>query len=80
MVGHRSTGLPECGPTESSAPEPCYFWFHYYLCNITYGFPSPPESVAEVSGEDTLAQLLQIAVRKALKEAEGGALSECGEQ
>ena len=25
MVDHRSTGLPECGPTESSAPEPCYF-------------------------------------------------------
>ena len=24
MVGHRSTGLPECGPTESSAPEPCF--------------------------------------------------------
>ena len=24
MVGLRSTGLPECGPTESSAPEPCY--------------------------------------------------------
>ena len=24
MVGHRSSGLPECGPTESSAPEPCY--------------------------------------------------------
>ena len=25
MVGHRSTGLPECGPTESSAPEPCFY-------------------------------------------------------
>ena len=25
LVGHRSTGLPECGPTESSAPEPCLF-------------------------------------------------------
>ena len=23
MVDHRSTGLAECGPTESSAPEPC---------------------------------------------------------
>ena len=23
MVGHRSTVLPECGPTESSAPETC---------------------------------------------------------
>ena len=26
MVGHRSTGLPECGPTESSAPEPCLYF------------------------------------------------------
>ena len=25
MVDHKSTGLPECGPTESSAPEPCFF-------------------------------------------------------
>ena len=24
-IGHRSTGLPECGLTESSAPEPCLF-------------------------------------------------------
>ena len=24
MVGHRSIGLPECEPTESSAPEPCF--------------------------------------------------------
>ena len=24
MVGLRSTGLSECGLTESSAPEPCY--------------------------------------------------------
>ena len=28
MVGHRSTGLPECGPTESSAPEPCCFYIY----------------------------------------------------
>ena len=27
MVGLRSTGLPECGPTESSAPEPILFYF-----------------------------------------------------
>ena len=27
MVGHRSIGLPECGPTESSAPEPCLYYF-----------------------------------------------------
>ena len=26
MVGLRSTGLPECGPTESSAPEPCFLY------------------------------------------------------
>ena len=26
MVDHRSTGLPECGPTESSAPEPRFFF------------------------------------------------------
>ena len=25
MIDHRSTGLPECGPTETSAPEPCFF-------------------------------------------------------
>ena len=25
MVDHRSTGLPECGPTESSAPELFFF-------------------------------------------------------
>ena len=30
MVGHRSTGLPECGPTESSAPEPCFFYFYLF--------------------------------------------------
>ena len=28
MVGHRSTGLPECGPTESLAPEPCYYYYN----------------------------------------------------
>ena len=33
MVGHRSTGLPECGPTESSAPEPC---FHYITGEFNY--------------------------------------------
>ena len=33
MVGHRSTGLPECGPTESSAPEPCLF--PNYECKFT---------------------------------------------
>ena len=26
MIDHRSTGLPECGPTETSAPEPCFFF------------------------------------------------------
>ena len=30
MVGHRSTGLPECGPTESSAPEPCCLCFRSF--------------------------------------------------
>ena len=25
MVGYGSTGLPECGPTESSAPETCSY-------------------------------------------------------
>ena len=27
MVNHRITGLLECGPTESSAPEPCFSLF-----------------------------------------------------
>ena len=31
MVGHRSTGLPECGPTESSAPEPCFIHFDFFF-------------------------------------------------
>ena len=26
MIDHRSTGLPECGPTETSAPKPCLFF------------------------------------------------------
>ena len=30
MVGHRSTGLPECGPTESSAPEPCFLFVNLF--------------------------------------------------
>ena len=25
MVAHRSTSLPECGPTDYAAPEPCLF-------------------------------------------------------
>ena len=35
MVDHRSTGLPGCGPTESSAPEPCYIciYFFYFFFN-----------------------------------------------
>ena len=32
MVDHRSTGLPECGPTESSAPEPCSIYSHLNSC------------------------------------------------
>ena len=31
MVGQRSTGLPECGPTESSAPEPCLLLLLYQI-------------------------------------------------
>ena len=27
MFDHRSTGLPECGPTEFLAPEPCFVYF-----------------------------------------------------
>ena len=36
MVDHRSTGMPECGPIESSAPEPClsYFLFKIYWTNL----------------------------------------------
>ena len=40
MVGLRITGLPECGPTESSAPKPCCFYnlFHDYIfIPIKYG-------------------------------------------
>ena len=29
MIDHRSTGLPECGPTEISAPE--HFFFFNFL-------------------------------------------------
>ena len=29
MVGHRSTGLPECGSTESSAPNLVLFIFNF---------------------------------------------------
>ena len=36
MADHRSTGLPECGPTESSAPEPCFFNFLYFLVEIQF--------------------------------------------
>ena len=31
MVDHKSTGLPECAPTESSAPEPCYYYYFFRL-------------------------------------------------
>ena len=35
MVDHRSTGLPECGPTESSAPEPLiFFYFLQFLVEL----------------------------------------------
>ena len=34
MVDHRSTGLPECGPTESSAPEACFFYFLQFLVEL----------------------------------------------
>ena len=30
MVGHRITALPERGPTESSAPEPCFVYFIWF--------------------------------------------------
>ena len=36
MVGHRSTGLPECGPTESSAPEPCFFYRFRYISIVWF--------------------------------------------
>ena len=37
MVGHRSTSLPECGPTESSAPEPCFFFnFLKFLVKLQF--------------------------------------------
>ena len=36
MVDHRSTGLPECGPTESSAPEPCFFYFFQFLVELQF--------------------------------------------
>ena len=40
MVDHRSTGLPECGPTESSAPEPCFIiqQHTYDTCFVLSGF------------------------------------------
>ena len=36
MVGHRSTGLRECGPTESSAPEPCLKIYFKLIKNRFY--------------------------------------------
>ena len=33
MVEHRSISLPECGPTEYPAPEPC-FNMHQSLMNL----------------------------------------------
>ena len=40
MVDHRSTGPPECGPTKSSAPEPCFYW--YRIRNLPEGVPPTP--------------------------------------
>ena len=37
MIGHRSTGLPECGPTESSAPEPCFYFVFVIKKRLTIG-------------------------------------------
>ena len=31
VVDHRSAGLPECGPTESSAPETCFFFLFFFV-------------------------------------------------
>ena len=37
MIDHRSTGLPECGPTETSAPEPCFFYnFVKFLVELQF--------------------------------------------
>ena len=36
MVDHRSTGLPECGPTESSAPEACFFYYLQFLVELKF--------------------------------------------
>ena len=37
MIDHRSTGLPECGPTETSAPEPCFSYnFLTFLVELQF--------------------------------------------
>ena len=36
MIDHRSTGLPECGPTETSAPEPFFFNFLQFLVELLF--------------------------------------------
>ena len=55
MVDHRSTGLPECGPTESSAPEPCYLYLlftHSIAINIV-----PSGTPVYLNRADTEVQL-----------------------
>ena len=34
MIDHRSTTLPECGPTETSAPEPCFLLHPFQIQKI----------------------------------------------
>ena len=63
MVDHRSTGLPECGPTESSAPEPCCSVFLLAI-NIHHSPPQGPGKALKYgAGAAALSHVAGVSVR-----------------